>query len=113
MNLHIGDPCVFCDVAHDLVQSGECPRNMIKEPRLKELLANPREALILKTEARLLISAYCLLREVSSVKPPSIMLRHRCQNDTPIRYAIIPRDSKFMGGCSIGAGRGDREDDKD
>jgi hypothetical protein len=68
MNLHIGDPCVFCAVAHDDAPSGECPRNMIKEPRLEELYADPRAAMILKGEIRLLIPAYRLLRDHFAVK---------------------------------------------
>jgi len=71
MNLHIGDPCVFCAVPHDQVPSGECPRNMIREPRLEELYSDPRGAMILKGEIRLLIPAYRLLRDQFAVKPAS------------------------------------------
>ena len=63
MKLHIGDPCVFCATDADKVVSGPCPRNMISDERLSELSADVREAYILRTEARLMVAAYRILRD--------------------------------------------------
>jgi hypothetical protein len=65
MKLHIGDPCVFCATDADKVASGPCPRNMISDERLSELSADVREAHILRTETRLMVSAYRILRDMS------------------------------------------------
>ena len=64
MNLHIGDPCVFCSTDADKVTPGPCPRNMISDERLAELSADVREAHILRTETRLLVAAYRILRDI-------------------------------------------------
>lgn len=63
MNLHIGDPCIFCGVGHDKVQSGPCPRNIITDERLAEIAKDVKTSAILRTEARFLVTAYQLLRE--------------------------------------------------
>lgn len=70
MKLHCGDPCVFCLRPHDEVTSEECPQNMLTEARLREIEVDHKAACLARTEAKMLVQAYRILRSRSTKEDP-------------------------------------------